>query len=555
MLSYLAFALLYSPREGLAFTDPEPTNLEECDMSESALTTAFSLSPDLPNVEIPRICIDTPGVSDQRCYYLYVPDCVNEQKGEVPLVFDIHGLESCPAWMVYFSGWAQKATEDCFVVVWPLGTIDPEISDETCWMAEGGIESVSEDGETLRTTEGCCYKDGWGNAIDTEATSDPEFLRNVAIDVVRNQAVDPKRVYMAGHSNGCMQGMSMAAQHSDIVAAVCCHAGFPITPVAENYSPVPVWLIHGQQDTIVPYEGLFMPGFVNPGGRDLWLMSAPSAAEYFADKNGCDLEETTTSEVEDGSSIKYSAKCDLNAEVVHVTIPAAGHNNIYPRYVSWLNAYYQTKSDSDDSYDIPEQATAADTTSWAWDFCSSHTKETVPKAFRGLKKKDAKPCSEDSSSESELGVGSGQLNSPGRGSGGFFDRIRGKFEDFVDAHADVAGKYLGALGDLKDGELALEDLKSMAQDDLAYHAGDLAYLKAKVDAALGEGAKASAEELDSSSEERRVWRCSSKLDAESCKDCGGKWKSINGCVKPKNSSNRARIRSATAENQGAENHS
>lgn len=550
MLSYLAFALMYSPREGLAFTDPEPTNLEECDMSESALTTAFALSPDLPNVEIPRICIDTPGVSDQRCYYLYVPDCVNEQKGEVPLVFDIHGLESCPAWMVYFSGWAQKATEECFVVVWPLGTIDPEISDETCWMAEGGIESVSEDGETLRTTEGVCYKGGWGNAIDTEATSDPEFLRNVAIDVVRNQPVDPKRVYFAGHSNGCMQGLSMAAQHSDIVAAVCCHAGFPITPVAENYSPVPVWLIHGQQDTIVPYEGLFMPGFVNPGGRDLWLMSAPSAAEYFADKNGCDLEETTTSEVEDGSSIKYSAKCDLNAEVVHVTIPAAGHNNIYLRYVSWLNAYHQTKSDSDDSYDMPEQVTAADTTSWAWDFCSSHTKETVPKAFRGLKKKgkkkDAKPCSEDSSSESELGVGSGRFDGP---------KLYRQPVDLVDAHADVAEKYLNALGDLKDGDLSLDGLKSMAQNDIAYHAGDLAYLKAKLEAALGEGSEDESSSTAEAVEQLKWWRCSAALDATSCKFCGGKWKSKQGCVKPKNLSNRLRIRSATEENHGAENHS
>lgn len=519
MLYYLALAFVYSPREGLAFTEPEPTNLEACDMSETALTTAFALSPDLPNVEIPRICIDTPGVSDQRCFYQYVPDCVKERKEKVPLVFDIHGLESCPAWMVYFSGWAQKATEECFVVVWPLGTIDPEISDAPCWMAEGGIESVLEDGEIRRTTEGVCWKDGWGNAIDPEATRDPEFLRNVAIEVVGNQQVDPKRVYMAGHSNGCMQSLSMAAQHSDIVAAVCCHAGFPITPVAEDYSPVPIWLIHGEQDTVVPYEGLFWPGWVTPGGRDLWLMSAPSGAQYFADKNGCDLDDATTSEVENGSSIKYSAKCDRNAEVVHVTIPAAGHRNIYLRYVSWLNAYYQN---SDEAFDIPEQVMEADTTSWAWDFCSSHAKDSVPKAFRGLKKKDSKPCDEeDSSSENELSdeAGSGRFDGFGRGSGGFFDRIRGKFE------VGAAGKYLDAL----------DDLKSSAQDDLANYA---AQIKAKVEEAFSQG--------------HTKWRCSSKLDASSCKDCGGKWKSMNGCVKP-NSSNRSRIRSATSENQETEN--
>jgi len=418
MLNYLAFVLLYNPREGLAaFTDPDPTNLEECDMSETALTTAFALSPDLPNVEIPRICIDTPGVSDQRCFYLYIPDCVGEAEDEVPLVFDNHGLESCPAWMVYFSGWAQRATEECFVVVWPLGTIDPEIADATCFMAEGGIESTSEDGETRTSTECCCYKDGWGNGIDVGATSDPEFLRAVAIEVVRSQPVDPRRVYMAGHSNGCMTSLSMAAQHSDIVAAVCCHSGFPVTPVAENYRPVPIWLIHGQQDTIVPYDGLFWPGVVNPGARDLYLMPVPSAAEYFADKNGCNLEEATTLEVEDGGiSTKYSAKCDRKADVELVTMPNSGHSDLYLRYVPWVTAYYQsmaaaaatteeeggeTAEDDDTPYDawvIPEQTVTADTTSWAWDFCSSHAKEHVPKAFRGLQNKDA---DEDSSLDSE----------------------------------------------------------------------------------------------------------------------------------------------------------
>merc|ERR1719336_1202142 len=180
---------------------------------------------------------------------------------------------------------------------------------------------MSEDGETRTSTECCCYKDGWGNGIDVGATSDPEFLRAVAIEVVRSQPVDPRRVYMAGHSNGCMTSLSMAAQHSDIVAAVCCHSGFPVTPVAEKY-----W-----------------PGVVNPWARDLYLMPVPSAAEYFADKNGCNLEEATTLEVDDGGiSTKYSAKCDRKADVELVTMPNSGHSDLYLRYVPWVTAYYQS---------------------------------------------------------------------------------------------------------------------------------------------------------------------------------------------------------------------
>jgi len=352
------------------FTDPDPTNTD-CDSGPDAMTNAFVVSPDLPNVLVPRICIDTPGLQSKRCYYIYVPDCVEDADGPVPLLFDNHGRTSCPQWSAFYTGWAQKATEECFVVVWPLGTIDPEIADQSCFSAEGGITDIFEPESGKETSACCCEKGGDGQLVDPGDLADPTFLRVIAAEVVANHRVDPKRVYMGGHSNGCSLSTTMAAQHSDIVAAVCCHAGFPVTPVAEDYEPVPTWLAHGQKDTTIPYNGIFIPKNVFNGDKDFWLMSAPGAAKYFAKQNGCNLEEGATSSVETGSRTRYSNGCSAPVELI--TIPTAGHRP-FIRYVPWVRQLQNNP-------DIPMD-TLVDTTAWAWDFCSAHAKDEVPKAFR-----------------------------------------------------------------------------------------------------------------------------------------------------------------------------
>ncbi len=52
-----------------------------------------------------------------RCFFTFIPDCAGP---DAPLVFDIHGYQSCPWFHRSYSGWLGKARENCFVLVWPL---------------------------------------------------------------------------------------------------------------------------------------------------------------------------------------------------------------------------------------------------------------------------------------------------------------------------------------------------------------------------------------------------------------------------------------------------
>jgi len=128
------------------FAMPQEIYDSYCDLGPDALTDAFADE----NKSIPRTCFDVPYNSDngplpdttmtiERCYYTYVPETCNSDAAastttdsskqeqllnnlNLPLVFDIHSLTSCPLLSARFTGWLEKAEEECFVVVWPIGS-------------------------------------------------------------------------------------------------------------------------------------------------------------------------------------------------------------------------------------------------------------------------------------------------------------------------------------------------------------------------------------------------------------------------------------------------
>jgi poly(3-hydroxybutyrate) depolymerase len=79
----------------------------DCDVSPGALTEQFG-------VHIPQTCIQVG--KRKRCYYTYIPECASD---DAAVVYDIHGYGECPRSFSAYSGWFQKATDECFVVVWP----------------------------------------------------------------------------------------------------------------------------------------------------------------------------------------------------------------------------------------------------------------------------------------------------------------------------------------------------------------------------------------------------------------------------------------------------
>jgi hypothetical protein len=107
IIQFLAIIPKAVPQNASDSLNPIPQNVS-CDLGPDALTSLF-------NTTIEHACITIDDAT--RCFYTYIPDCA---EGSVPLVYDIHGVQSCPKYAANYTGWFQKASEECFVVVWPV---------------------------------------------------------------------------------------------------------------------------------------------------------------------------------------------------------------------------------------------------------------------------------------------------------------------------------------------------------------------------------------------------------------------------------------------------
>lgn len=313
-----------------------------CDLGPDAVSKETKES-------VPQTCIKMN--KRERCFYTYVPECAS---GSTPVVYDIHGLNGCAVRAARKTMWKTLADNKCFVIVWPTGNIFSDTTDFACWNVPGGLSGLEPQPEAS-TRPCCCHKsDPVLQTVDPDETNDFEFLRLIASYVVRDVpkltnnkvTIDTKRIYMGGRSNGCIAAFSMAMLHSDFVAAVCCKSGALLTPPAENYTPVPIWTVHGKGDVLIPYDGL---GFGVFDGT-VFFPGIQATFSYLSTLNGCNTTETNVTE---HGEIQRSTECERGADIQIDTLGDANHLATYGK-----GQYETTES--------------------AWEFCSSHQLDVAP---------------------------------------------------------------------------------------------------------------------------------------------------------------------------------
>jgi polyhydroxybutyrate depolymerase len=132
-------------------------------------------------------------------------------------------------------------------------------------------------------TDACCDVDG--SAVD-----DSSYLAGLITEIGSHLAVDPRRVFVVGHSNGAFMSYRMACDHADTIAAIVSLAGAPpADPAACRPSePVAILQVQGSADDQVRVGGGSLTGNLAPG--DDRLMAYPpleaSLAEW-ATFDGC----------------------------------------------------------------------------------------------------------------------------------------------------------------------------------------------------------------------------------------------------------------------------
>mmetsp|Transcript_17539 Transcript_17539/g.26147 ORF Transcript_17539/g.26147 Transcript_17539/m.26147 type:complete len:281 (-) Transcript_17539:142-984(-) len=236
---------------------------------------------------------------------------------------------------------------------------DPMIADETCFAVPGGLQGIGEDSD-FTSTPCCC-----NGYLPSVPTDDPSFLRETAALIVRDIpmsssntiSIDTKRIYMAGHSNGCITALSMAILHSDMVAAVGCHSGAALTSFPDTYNPTPMMMIHGTADQDVNYNGTE------------WYLSTLSQHNLLATKNKCTSNKQllNLNESPVNNYTEYTASsCENNATIVLLALDNVGH---FP---------FPNLEGKGIPIEEGTDVTVIDTTQLAWDFMNKFSLDVPP---------------------------------------------------------------------------------------------------------------------------------------------------------------------------------
>ena len=167
----------------------------------------------------------------------------------------------------------------------------------------------------------------------TAGIDDVAYVRALLADLAKRIAVDPKRVFVTGLSNGAAMSHRLACQAADAFAAIAPVAGenqFALAGCAPS-QPVAVLDIHGTLDACWPYAG-------GAGGclQSGLYVSVASTLAGWAARNGCGPTPTATAlapiaGVNDGTSVVRHAYpgCVAGGSLEHLEVVGNGH--FWPR--------------------------------------------------------------------------------------------------------------------------------------------------------------------------------------------------------------------------------
>src|SRR5215813_7411178 len=149
-----------------------------------------------------------------RAFYLFVPDKLPKNQ-PVPLVLMLHG--SGRNGFSLAEKWKDLAKKEAFILVAP-DSINSQV---------------------------------WSTPADG-----PDFLHDLVTDLQSKYAIDPRRIYLFGHSGGACFALYMALYESEYFAAVAIHAGAlgrEAGPLVEQAArKIPIYIAVGTVDRSFP---------------------------------------------------------------------------------------------------------------------------------------------------------------------------------------------------------------------------------------------------------------------------------------------------------------
>ena len=234
-----------------------------------------------------------------RQYIYYEPVDLNEQ---MPLVIVMHGFGGDANDIRNYSEMNQFANQYGFAVCYPRGTND---------------------------SEGYRFWNVGYAFHQNETVDDVGFLSELAGYLQLTHGLNPDYTFATGMSNGGEMCYMLACQAYDTFKAVAPVAGMILQDIldeCDNSPPIPLFEIHGSQDSVTPISG-------DPNNNDGWgaYPSIPFTIDYFSEKNECTTVVTETlpnTDTSDGSYVLSEKHLNgiNNNEVWYYKVVGGGHD-------------------------------------------------------------------------------------------------------------------------------------------------------------------------------------------------------------------------------------
>lgn len=261
----------------------------------------------------------------------YLLDAPAETNKPVALVIALHGGGGNAKTMT--PRWSATAHREGFAVAFPSGV--GRSANMGTWNAGG-----------------CC---GFAMTADSD---DVAFIAAMIDDIARDHRIDPARVYVTGLSNGGMLTYRIGAALAPRIAAIGVVSGAMFGGETPPSMPVPVLIMHGEQDDIVPFKGGTSPMALVARSQTRPFREVAYAVDFWRRADGCADKPSIAPKGD--VAVETYAQCAKGGEVVFYRLKSAGHT--WPGPAPAVGGLERARYDQVDATEV------------IWRFFSRHTR-------------------------------------------------------------------------------------------------------------------------------------------------------------------------------------
>ena len=237
----------------------------------------------------------------ERIYHVHLPSSYNKEL-KWPLVIQLHGGGGEGKQLNALTGFWDLSDKEGFIVISP--------------------DAIARN-----------WNDGRGDFYvksHIENIDDVGFISAIIDKAVMDLNADAGRVYVTGISNGALMSHRLGGELSNKIAAIAPVAGnFPyqMAPLLSPSRPVPVIIINGTEDPLVPYQGGYITLGFQKRGR---VLSVDDTVKFWMEKNGC-VSNPVIKEIpdtaDDGTAVTVTSYtgCRNGSDVILYSVKGVGH--------------------------------------------------------------------------------------------------------------------------------------------------------------------------------------------------------------------------------------